>query len=151
MVQCADSVVWEVVRRNNCFLKKRSGKTKRSGTISFSSEKGNLASLSQFKYSGLANSKVFDVACTDDNKAELVIKTSSKASSQPSKTHATIALNKSDFRKVEKTIKNTTSKVFYRRDLESAALAKWTKVYTANKRANGTLKTRPCKKGRGSL
>merc|ERR1711865_1121271 len=126
---------------------KRSGKTKRSGTISFSFEKGNLASLSQFKYSGLANSKVFDVACTDDNKAELVIKTSSKASSQPSKTHATIALNKSDFRKVEK----TTSKVFYRRDLESAALAKWTKVYTANKRANGTLKTRPCKKGRGSL
>jgi large subunit ribosomal protein L28e len=151
MVQIADSLTWELIKHNNCFLKKKSGKTKRTGTISFSSEKGNIKSLSQFKYSGIANSKTFDVSCTDDNKAELFIKTASKCGTQPNKSSATIPLNKSDFRKVEATIKNTTSGVFYRRDLEGAALAKWTKVYQGNKRANGTKKTRPCKKGRGTL
>lgn len=89
--------------------------------------------------------------CTDDNKAQLIVKTAGKAATQPSKSTANIALNKSDFRKVEKTIKNTTSAVYYRRDLEAAALAKWTKVYQANKRANGVKKGVPPKMGRGSL
>jgi len=149
MVHCPDSLVWELVKHNNCFLKKRSGKTKRTGTISFSAEKGNLKSISQFKYSGLANTRVFNIECTDDNKAEMTIKTASKC--EKTQTHATIALNKSDFHKVEKTIKNTTANVFYRRDLEKDALGKWTQVYKANKRANGTLKTVSCKRGRGTL
>ena len=151
MVNCPDSLVWECVKRNNSFLKKRNGRTKRSGTVSFSSENGNIKSLNQFKYSGIANSKVFDVVCTDDNKATLIVKTASKCGSQPKAGSAKIALNKSDFRKVEGTIKKSTSDVYYRRDLTAPALGKWTKVYKANKRANGTLKVVPCKKGRGNL
>lgn len=150
MVSCPDSLLWEVTKRNHCFLKKRNGRTARTGKVEFSSEKGNIKSLNQFKYSGIANSRVFDVRCTADNKAELIIKTAGKCATQPNKTNAVIALNKSDFRKVEKTIKNTTSAVFYRRDLEAAALGKWTKVYQANKRANGTKKIIPVKCGRGS-
>jgi large subunit ribosomal protein L28e len=151
MVACADSLVWEVTKRNNSFLKKRNGKTKRSGKVEFSTEKGNLKSLNQFKYSGIANSKAFDVVCTDDNKATLVVKTASKCGVSPAKGTASIALNKSDFRKVEKTIRNTTDNVYYRRDLVDDALGKWTKVYQANKRANGVLKGVPPKMGRGSL
>merc|ERR1712194_3101 len=99
---------WEVTKRNHCFLKKKNGKAKR---------KGNIRSLNKFKYSGIANSKVFDVVSTDDNKAQLVIKNASKAGQSPAKGVTTIALNKSGFRKVEKTIKNSTDNVYYRKDL----------------------------------
>ena len=149
MVTCPDSLVWGLTKRNSSFLKKRNGKTKRSDTISFSSEKGNLTSLNQFKYSGLANSKVCDIVCTDDNRASLIVKTASKAS-QPKKSKAEIPMNK-DFRRVESAIRKNTSDVFYRRDLEAAMLGKWTKVYQANRRAKGIKKTVPTKKGRGTL
>eukprot|EP00536_Pseudo-nitzschia_multiseries_P004139 jgi/Psemu1/302375/fgenesh1_kg.67_\ len=151
MVAVSDQLVWEIVKSNNSFLKKRNGKSSRSGKVEFSTEKGNVKSLNRLKYSGLANSKVCDVVCTADNKAELVVKTAGKCHTQPSKATASIALNKSDFRKVEKTIKNSTSGVYYRRDLEAAMLGKWTKVYQANKRANGVKKGVPPKMGRGSL
>jgi large subunit ribosomal protein L28e len=149
MVNCPDSLVWEITKRNHCFLKKKNGNTERSGTITFSTEKGNIKSLNQLKYSAVANSKVYDIVCTDDNKAEFVKKAASKAATQPKKTMVSTPMRRSDFRRVEKAIKKNTTDVYYRRDLESAALAKWTKVYNANKRAKGVKKTVPTKKGRG--
>jgi large subunit ribosomal protein L28e len=151
MVSCPDALVWEITKRSNSFLMKRNGNTKRSGAVEFSTEKGNIKSLNQFKYSGIANSKVYDVVCTEENKAQLIKKTASKAGSQPSKAKASIPINRSDFRRGEKTIKKNTSDVYYRRDLEAAALAKWTKVYNANKRAKGVKKVVPVKKGRRTL
>ena len=148
MVACSDSLVWELTKNNSCFLKKKNGHTKRSGKIAFSSEKANMTSLNLHKYSGLANTKVAGINCTEDNRTELVVKTASKPN-QPKKAFATIPMNK-DFRRVESTIKKTTVNNFYRRDLESAALAKYTKVYQANRRAKGIKKTVPTKKGRGS-
>jgi large subunit ribosomal protein L28e len=149
MVSCPDSLVWELTRRNTSFMKKKNGRTKRSGAVAFSSEKGNLASLNLFKYSGLANSKVCDITCTDEDRASLYIKTASKTS-QPKKSMAVIPMNK-DFKRVESAIKKTTSEVFYRRDLEAAMLGKWTKVYQANRRAKGIIKVVVTKKGRGTL
>lgn len=150
MVSCPDALVWELTRNNSSFLKKRNGFTKRSGAVAFSTEKGNIKSLNQFKYSGLANSKVCDIVCTDDNQASLIVKTASKAHSQPKKSKAVIPMKK-DFRRVESAIKKNTSAVFYRRDLEAAMLGKWTKVYKANQRAKGIKKVVPTKKGRGNL
>ena len=150
MVNCPDSLVWELVKSNTCFMKKKNGRTKRSGTVSFSTEKANAKSLNQFKYSGLANSKAVGVSCTPDNGAVLYVKTASKAGSQPKKSVAAINVNK-DFRRSEATIKKTTSDVFYRRDLQAAVLGKYTKVYQANRRAKGIKKTVPTKKGRGNL
>lgn len=150
MVNCPDSLVWEITRRNNSFIKKRNGQTKRSGAISFSTEKGNVKSLNLFKYSGIANSKVCDIVCTKDNRASLIVKTASKAGTQPKKAKAVIPMNK-DFKRVEGAIKKTTTDVFYRRDLEAAMLGKWTKVYQANRRAKGIKKVVPTKKGRGTL
>ena len=149
MVACSDSLVWELTKNNSCFLKKKNGHTKRSGSIAFSTEKANLTSLNQHKYSGLANTKVAGLNCTSDNRAELVVKTASKPN-QPKKAFATIPMNK-DFRRVESAIRKTTINNFYRRDLEAAALGKWTKVYQANRRAKGVKKVVPCKKGRGTL
>jgi large subunit ribosomal protein L28e len=151
MVACPDSLMWELVKHNNSFMKKTNGRSKRSGAITFSTERGNLKSLNQFKYSGLANTKAVDIVCTEDHKAELIIKAASKAANQPKKTSVVTPMKRVDFRRVESVIKKTTSDVFYRRDLEAAALGKWTKVYQANKRAKGVRKVVPCKKGRGSL
>jgi hypothetical protein len=148
MVACSDSLLWELTRNNSCFLKKKNGKTQRSGTIGFSVEKGNLTSLNQHKYSGLANSKVATIQCTADNRAELVVKTASKPN-QPNKSIAVIPMNK-DFHRVASAIRKHTVDNFYRRDLEAAALGKWTKVYQANRRAKGIKKVVPTKKGRGT-
>lgn len=150
MVSCPDSLVWELTRRHTSFMKKKNGKTKRSGKITFSTEKGNVKSLNLFKYSGVANSKACDIVCTDDNRAKLIIKTASKAATQPKKSKAEIPMNK-DFKRVESAIKKSTSDVYYRPDLKDAMLGKWTKVYQANRRAKGIKKVVTTKKGRGTL
>mmetsp|Transcript_32677 Transcript_32677/g.92922 ORF Transcript_32677/g.92922 Transcript_32677/m.92922 type:complete len:151 (-) Transcript_32677:23-475(-) len=149
MVTCPDSLVWELTRRNTSFMKKKNGQTKRSGQVVFSTEKGNVKSLNLFKYSGIANSKVCDIVCTADDRASLIVKTASKASTQPKKSKAVIPMNK-DFKRVESAIKKSTSDVFYRRDLEAAMLGKWTKVYQANRRAKGIKKLVVTKKARGT-
>lgn len=149
MVQVADSLVWELVKGNTCFMKKVNGQTKRSGSVKFSVEKGNVKSLSMFKYSGLANSKVTDVVCTDGNGAALITKTASKAHSKPSKGTVKTNINK-DFRRVENVIDKQTISNYYRPDLKAAVLGKWTKVYQANRRAKGITKPVPVKKGRTS-
>jgi large subunit ribosomal protein L28e len=150
MVAVPDQLVWELTKNNSSFIRKRNGHTKRSGTISFSVEKGNLKSLNLFKYSGLANSKTIDVVCTDENRAQLIKKTASKAGTKPAKAVAVTNINK-DFRRSEKVLLSQTADVYYRRDLKAAALGKYTKVYQANRRAKGITKPVPVKKGRGTL
>ena len=75
MVSAPDSLVWELVKNNSSFMKKKNGRTSRSGSIRFSVERGNLASMSTFKYSGLANAKTVDITTTPDKRAALIIKT----------------------------------------------------------------------------
>merc|ERR1712003_334731 len=150
MVQVPDQLVWEIIRRNNSYLLKKNGKTKRSGKVAFSVEKGNLKSLNQLKYSGIANTKVMDIVCTDEHRAQLITKTASKASTKPNKGRVFTNINK-DFRRSESIIMKQTVDNYYRRDLKAAALGKYTKVYQANRRANGITKPVPVKKGRGTL
>lgn len=149
MVYVPDQLVWEIVKKNSSFMKKKNGKTKRTGTISFSVEQGNLKSLNLLKYSGLANSKVTDVVFDDDNRAQLVTRTASKCHTQPKKGKAFTNINK-DFRRSEGVIVKQTVDNYYRPDLKQAALAKYTKVYQANRRARGITKPVPVKKGRGA-
>ena len=145
MVTCADSLVWECIKNNNSFLKKVNGHSKRSGTMRFSVEKGNLRSLSSFKHSGLANSKAVGIECTDDNTAVLSLKTASKSGSTVAVQD--IPINKS-FKKVVKTIESKTLSNYYRPDLRRDALAKFSKVYQANRYAKDVKKVVAMKKGR---
>jgi large subunit ribosomal protein L28e len=146
MVAAADSLVWELVKNNNSFMRKVNGRTSRSGSVRFSVERGNLMSRSTYKYSGLANSKTIDISPTEDNRATLTLKTK-KAVNSGKKGKAEVALNK-DFRRVEKTIKSQATDNYYRPDLKSAALAKYTVVYKSNRVAKGVKKVAPVKKGR---
>lgn len=150
MVAVPDQLLWECVKKNNSFLRKKNGHTKRSGSVTFSVEKGNLASLNMLKYSGLTGSKTIDVVCSDDNRAQLITKTASKCDSQPKKAYVTANVNK-DFRRSAQQITKATTDVFYRRDLKKAMLGKYTKVYAANRRAKGITKPVLTKKGRGTL
>ena len=69
----SDSLVWHLLRDNNCFLHKR-GRTTRNGAVQFSSEPGNLMNVNTFKYSGLANSKAIDLqAKTNGDKHRVVM------------------------------------------------------------------------------
>lgn len=56
----SDSLVWHLIRDNNCFLHKVN-RTSRNGSVQFSAEKGNLMNVNTFKYSGLANTKTVDL------------------------------------------------------------------------------------------
>jgi large subunit ribosomal protein L28e len=149
MVAVPDQLVWEIVKKNSSFLRKKNGHTKRSGSITFSVERGNLKSLNQLKYSGLANTKTIDVI-SRDNRAQLITKTASKAHSQPKKGMVATNINR-DFRRSEGVILKQSIDNFYRRDLKAAALGKYTLVYQANRRAKGITKPVPVKKGRKNL
>lgn len=146
MVAAADSLVWEIVKNNNSFMRKKNGRTARSGSIRFSTERGNLMSRSTYKYSGLANSKTIDISPTSDNRAALTIKTK-KAGASGKSGKATIALNK-PYRRTEKTIQSQSTDNYYRPDLKSAALAKYSAVYRSNRVAKGVKKVAAVKKGR---
>lgn len=145
MVSCSNSLVWECIKNNNSFMKKVNGRSKRSGTMRFSVEKGNLRSISSFKQSGLANSKSVGISCTDKNTAVLSLKSAGKADSKAAVRE--IPINKS-FKKVVKTIESTTVSNYYRPDLKRDALAKFSAVYKANRIAKNIKKGVACKKGR---
>lgn len=147
MVAVADQLVWECIKKNNAFLKKKNGSTKRSGKVEFSSEAGNVKSLNKFQYSGIANSQAVSVICTEDNKTQLVKKSASKSGTETGVRKINV---KKDFRRSVNVIAKQTTDVFYRRDLKDAVLGKYTKVYQANRRAAGITKPVPCKKGRGT-
>lgn len=146
MVAAPDSLVWEIVKNNSSFMRKKNGRTPRSGSVRFSVERGNLLSKSSYKYSGLANSKTIDISATPDNRASLTLKTK-KAVSCAKAGRASIALNK-DFRRTEKTIRSQATDNYYRPDLKSAALAKYTAIYRSNRVAKGVKKVAPVKRGR---
>jgi large subunit ribosomal protein L28e len=150
MVAVPDQLVWELIKKRSCFINTKNGKTKRTGSIQFSAEKGNVKSLNKLKYSGLANSKVVDVVCTPTHGAQLITKTASKAHKQPNKTTVITNVNK-DFRRAENIIVKQTISNYYRRDLKNEVLAKYTKVYQGNRRAKGITKKVTVKKGRGTL
>ncbi len=145
MVTCSDSLVWECVKNNNSFMKKVNGRSKRSGTMRFSVEKGNLRSLSSFKQSGLANSKAVGIDTTDDNTAVMYLKTASKSGNTVAAQE--IPINKK-FTKVVSSIESKVVSNYYRPDLKRDALAKFSKVYQANRIAKGVKKAVPVKKGR---
>lgn len=145
MVACSDQLVWEVIKRNNSFLKKVNGRSKRSGSIHFSVEKGNLRSLSTYKQSGLAQSKTVDISCTATDSALLCTKTASKSSNKVASSK--IPINK-NFKRVVKTIESHTADNYYRPDLKDDALAKFSKVYQANRIAKGVKARVVVKRGR---
>jgi len=145
MVTVSNQLVWEIVKNNNCFMKKVNGRTRRTGTMRFSVEKSNLLSLSSYKHSGLASTQAVGIASKNDA-AVMYTKTASKSASTYTVAETPII---KPFAKVVSTVEKTLAATYYRPDLKDDALAKFSAVYQANRRAKGVKKTVPTKKGRG--
>jgi large subunit ribosomal protein L28e len=148
MVLVPDALMWEMTKKNHCFLYKKNGKKHRVGSIALSKDPGNVKSLHQFQSSGMANGKTINITTDKAHRIQLV----TKSTSQAGKTTAwrKCGVNQS-FTKAASTLEKTTAGIYYRRDLKNALLAKYSKVYRAARRAKGLSKPIPVKMGRGTL
>jgi large subunit ribosomal protein L28e len=148
MVLVPDALMWELTKKNHCFLYKMNGSKDRVGAIALSKDPGNVKSLHQFQCSGIANAKAINVTADKDHRVQLVTKSVRAAGK-------TTALRKcgvkKSFTKAADVIQKTTAGIYYRRDLKAAVLAKYSKVYRATRRAKGLSKPIPVKMGRGTL
>eukprot|EP00179_Madagascaria_erythrocladioides_P005103 CAMPEP_0198309152 /NCGR_PEP_ID=MMETSP1450-20131203/1612_1 /TAXON_ID=753684 ORGANISM="Madagascaria erythrocladiodes, Strain CCMP3234" /NCGR_SAMPLE_ID=MMETSP1450 /ASSEMBLY_ACC=CAM_ASM_001115 /LENGTH=131 /DNA_ID=CAMNT_0044011895 /DNA_START=28 /DNA_END=423 /DNA_ORIENTATION=- len=108
----SDALLWQVLRKNNAFVKKRGG-------VEFSVEKGNVTSLNSYKYSGLVGSKAIDVAPT---KGGVAVSTKTDADPKnPAKVYKTVKCKKGRRSTVNKAYQMA---VAYRPDLAEAVRAK---------------------------
>ena len=132
-------LVWPIVRDNSSFAVTRryAGRSAYGyKQLRLTTEPGNVASKNVFKYSALANAKAVDVTLADDNKTlSLVTKSKKRARTHtPNKANNTVALKKT-FKKGAKSIKSVVGASGYRSDLEKAALAKFSLLSRAAKKA----------------
>merc|ERR1712019_81250 len=129
----SSDLIWLCVRNNNCFLKKRNG-------AMFTSEPNNLANLSSYKYSGLANRKT--VGLDGTHKGVVLTTKSTKGSNarKPNKLH-TKTLLKRDVKRVVRSVKAATTN--YRPDLEAAASARPVALLGAKRRKDLGVKPKP--------
>lgn len=144
----ADSLVWELIKNNNCFLHKRAH-AKRAGAVQLSCEPGNVLGVHSFKYSGVANSKAVDVRTSVDPETNgtvvsLVYK-NAKESSKPKKSTSSSVLKVSKGpKKISAEIAGvcsaTEGKSYYRADLTTAAKIKYAKIANGVRVKNGYIK-----------
>merc|ERR1712128_376131 len=121
------------VKDTSCHLIKRkvSGRTKMGKAgVHMTLEPNNLTGINSFKYSGLANAKTVGIEPTEKG---IVLTTKSRKADRvrkPSKLFNKVTLTNKPFRKISQTSGN-----FYRADLQTAALAKWSILHRAQKRS----------------
>ena len=128
----SESLVWHLIRDNNCFLKK-AGRTSRSGEVQFSAEPNNLLSVNTFKYSGVANNKAIGLSAgkTAKGKATIVLtRKNAKSANKPAKTVTSIPL-KAQKKRTAKVLNNLVGTGKYRADLASAAQARFARLHEA--------------------
>jgi len=138
MANVSPDLLWGMVKDSSCFLKKKkiSGRSGMGKTgIQFTSEPNNIKGINSFKFSGLANTKAVGITAAPDNKGIVLTKKITKAdrARKPSKMLVKTTLSKG-FRRVAKAIKAETEGSYYRADLTSAALAKWSLIYASQKK-----------------
>ena len=131
----SNELVWSIVRDTSCHVLRRkqsgrSGMGKRGAE--FTTEPNNLTATNAWKFSGLANEKVLGLSSAGES--GVVLTTSvPKSAGKPATALKKVTLTKR-FRQVAKTIKKHTSDVFYRPDLQKAALAKWSLIHASQKK-----------------
>ena len=145
----SEALVFEIIKKHHSQLKKRNGRTNRSGSILFSTEAGNVKNLHTPRFSGLSKSQTVDISAAGaDASPVLTLKVASKAASKPSKARRVIPLSSKNMRKSIKSIAAVTSGVYYRNDLAALANARYAKVFQGHKIAAGIKKGLPVKAGR---
>ncbi|KAL4285976.1 60S ribosomal protein L28-2 [Arachis ipaensis] len=139
MTTVPGQLVWEIVKKNNCFLVKEFGRGTQS--VEFSREPNNLYNLNSFKYSGLANKKTVTIQPAGKDQGVLLATTKTKKQNKPSALlHK--SLMKKEFSRMAKAVQNQVTKNHYRPDLTNAALARLSAVNRSIRVAKSGVKKR---------
>ncbi|KQK09399.1 60S ribosomal protein L28-1 [Brachypodium distachyon] len=138
MATVPDSLVWELVKKNNSFLIKQFGNS--NAKVQFSKEPNNLYNVHSYKYSGLANKKTVTVQPASDKEMSVVLSTTkTKKQNKPAAfSHKTVM--RKEFCKMAKAVKNQVSDNYYRPDLTKPALARLSAVYRSLQVAKSGVK-----------
>ncbi|CAO1945705.1 unnamed protein product [Urochloa humidicola] len=138
MTTVPDSLVWEIVRKNNSFLIKQFGNG--NAKVQFSKEPNNLYNVHSYKFSGLANKKTVSVQPASGKEMAVVLSTSkTKKQNKPASLSHKSVMRK-DFRKMAKSVKNQVCDNYYRPDLTKPALARLSAVYRSLQVAKSGVK-----------
>ncbi|KAG2249567.1 hypothetical protein Bca52824_089195 [Brassica carinata] len=92
MATVPGQLVWEIVKRNNCFLVKQFGRG--NAKVQFSKESNNLCNLNSYKHSGLANKKTVTIQPADKDQGVVLGTTKTKKQNKPK-----LSVNKSVLKK----------------------------------------------------
>ncbi|XP_022729915.1 F-box/LRR-repeat protein At4g29420-like isoform X2 [Durio zibethinus] len=139
MATVPGQLIWEIVKKNNCFLVKEFGRG--NASVQFSKESNNLYNLNSYKHSGLANKKT--VTIQSGGKDQSVLLATSKTKKQNKRAsllHKSVM--KKEFPRMAKAVVNQVADNYYRPDLKKAALARLSAVHRSLKVAKSGVKKR---------
>ncbi|KAK4602745.1 hypothetical protein RGQ29_011663 [Quercus rubra] len=144
MATVPGQLIWEMVKKNNCFLVKEFGRG--NAGVQFSKEPNNLFNLNSFKYSGLANRKTVMIQPGGKDLSVVLGTTKTKKQNKPAALLHKSVMRK-EFPRMAKAVTNQVSDNYYRPDLKKAALARLSAVHRSLK----VTKSGPKKKNRQAV
>ncbi|KAK7840249.1 large ribosomal subunit protein eL28y [Quercus suber] len=144
MATVPGQLIWEMVKKNNCFLVKEFGRG--NAGVQFSKEPNNLFNLNSYKYSGLANRKTVMIQPGGKDLSVVLGTTKTKKQNKPAAMLHKSVMRK-EFPRMAKAVTNQVSDNYYRPDLKKAALARLSAVHRSLK----VTKSGPKKKNRQAV
>ncbi|KAL4652650.1 large ribosomal subunit protein eL28y [Castanea sativa] len=144
MATVPGQLIWEMVKKNNCFLVKEFGRG--NAGVQFSKEPNNLFNLNSYKYSGLANRKTVTIQPGGKDLSVVLGTTKTKKQNKPAALLHKSVMRK-EFPRMAKAVTNQVSDNYYRPDLKKAALARLSAVHRSLK----VTKSGPKKKNRQAV
>ncbi|KAJ6704406.1 60S RIBOSOMAL PROTEIN L28 [Salix viminalis] len=137
MATVPGQLIWEMVKKNNCFLVKQFGRG--TASLRFSKESNNLYNLNSYKHSGLANKKTVTIQAADKDQAVVLATSKTKKQNKPASLYHKSVMKK-EFRRMAKAVENQVEGNYYRPDLKKAALARLSAVHRSLKVAKSGVK-----------
>ncbi|KAH7572186.1 hypothetical protein ACOSP7_015231 [Xanthoceras sorbifolium] len=139
MAAVPGQLIWEIVKKNNCFLVKQFGRG--NAKVQFSKESNNLYNLNSFKHSGLANRKTVSIQPGGKDQSVVLATTKTKKQNKPASLLHKSTMRK-EFPRMAKAVVNQVADNYYRPDLKKAALARLSVVHRSLKVAKSGVKKR---------
>ncbi|OMO91636.1 Ribosomal protein L28e [Corchorus olitorius] len=139
MATVPGQLIWEIVKKNNCFLVKEFGRG--TAGVQFSKESNNLCNLNSYKHSGLANKKTVTIQAGGKDKSVLLATTKTKKQNKPASLLHKSVMRK-EFPRMAKAVVNQVADNYYRPDLKKAALARLSVIHRSLKVAKSGAKKR---------
>ena len=121
----SSALIWEMVKRNNCYLLKNSGKC-------FTREPNNLTGRNTFVHSGLAQKQTVGIVADKSGKGVHLVTKKPKSVGRPAKAYNKVSLTRGN-RRAMTTIKKTLKQGKYRPGLCKAALKRASAVLRSQK------------------